>query len=29
MELNDLCYISARDAIAAFKAKKLSPVELM
>lgn len=29
MALNDLCYISATDAIAAFKAKKLSPVELM
>ena len=29
MDLNDLCYISATDAIAAFKAKKLSPVELM
>ena len=25
----DLCYISAVDAIAAFKARKLSPVELM
>ncbi len=25
----DLCYISAVDAIAAFKAHKLSPVELM
>ena len=25
----DLCYLSAVDAIAAFKARKLSPVELM
>ena len=29
METSDLCYTSADDAIAAFKAKKLSPVELM
>ena len=26
---NDLCYISAVEAITAFKSKKLSPVELM
>ena len=26
---NDLCYISAREALSLFKAKKLSPVELM
>ncbi len=29
MPVDDLCYISAVDAIAAFKARKLSPVELM
>ena len=29
METSDLCYTSADDAIAAFKAKKLSQVELM
>lgn len=29
MDQTDLCYISATDAIAAFKAKSLSPVELM
>ena len=29
MHISDLCYIPADDAIAAFKAKKLSPVEVM